>query len=173
MPRIDHHRPPRRTVGTLVAIVFFTAIQTPSATTYMSVEPIPNRDVIGADNLAWLRSIGYSRLELWSQRLLSECHVVDNVIDTLTAHGAITTVTTQSNTRFVVAAGGFEGETNPSYVFTVQDAGRGAVSAADVNVFDNALGYVLNRAEPCISVPTTPGPMRLRSTMPSSRFRGH
>src|SRR5262245_32355957 len=145
MPRIDHHRPPRRTVGTLVAIVFFTAIQTLSATTYISVEPIPNRDVIGADNLALLRSIGYSRLEHWSQRLLSECHVVDNVIDTLTAHGAITTVTTQSNTRFVVAAGGFEGGTNPSYVFTVQDAGGGAVSAADVNVLDNALGYVLNQ----------------------------
>lgn len=145
MPRIAHHRPPRRTVGTLVAILFFTAIQTLSATTYMSVEPIPNRDVIGADNLALLRSIGYSRLEHWSQRLLSECHVVDKVIDTLTGHGAITTVTTQSNTRFVVAAGGFEGETNPSYVFTVQDAGPGAVSADDVNVLDNALGYVLNQ----------------------------
>jgi hypothetical protein len=136
---------PRRTVGTLVAIVFFTAIQTLSATTYMSVEPIPNRDVIGADNLALLRSIGYGRLERWSQRLLSECHVVDNVIDTLTAHGAITTVTSQSNTRFVVAAGGFEGQTNPSYVFTVQDAGPGAVSAGDVNVLDNALGYALNQ----------------------------
>jgi hypothetical protein len=145
MPRVEHHRRARRTVGTLVAFVLFTAIQTLSATTYMSVEPIPNRDVIGADNLQLLRSIGYSRLERWSQRLASECHVVDNVVDTLTAHGAITTVTTQSNTRFVVAAGGFEGETNPSYVFTVQDTGAGAVRAADVNVLSNALGYVLNQ----------------------------
>ena len=110
MPRVDH-RPARRTVGTVAAIVLVTAIQALSATTYMSVEPIPNRDVIGADNLARLRSIGYSRLEHWSQRLLSECHVVGRVIDTLTAHGAISTVS-PSNTRAVVAAGGFEGETN-------------------------------------------------------------
>ena len=145
MPRVDHDRRARRTVGTLVAIGFCIAIQTLSATTYMSVEPIPSPDVIGADNLQSLRSIGYSRLERWSQRLLSECHAVDNVIDTLTAHGAITTVRAGSNTRFVVAAGGFEGETNPSYVFTVQDAGAGAVRAADVNVLDNALGYVLSQ----------------------------
>src|SRR5262245_26771450 len=144
MPRVGHHRPEKRTVGILVATVLFAAIQTLSATTYMSVEPIPNVDVIGAGNLALLRSIGYGRLEHWSQRLLSDCHVVNNVIDTLTTHGTITTVT-PSNTRVVVAAGGFEGETNPSFVFTVQDAGTDAVSAADVNVLDNALGYVLNQ----------------------------
>ena len=145
MPRVDHDRRARRTVGTLVAIAFLLAIQTLSATTYMSVEPIPNRDVIGADNLLLLRSIGYSRLERWSQRLLSECRIVDSVIGTLTAHGAITTVTPPSNARVVVAAGGFEGETNPSYVLTLQDAGAGAVRAADVDVLDNALGYVLNQ----------------------------
>ncbi|HXT27847.1 MAG TPA: hypothetical protein VN716_01160 [Vicinamibacterales bacterium] len=145
MPRVDHHRRARHTFGRLVAIVLLTTVQTLSATTHMSVEPIPNRDVIGADNLALLRSIGYSRLARWSERLLSECRIVDGVIDTLTAHGAITSVRTQTNTRFVVAAGGFEGETNPSYVFTVQDSGPGAVSAADVNVLDNALGYVLNQ----------------------------
>ena len=124
--------------------VLLTAVQTLSATTYMSVEPIPNRDVVGEGNLILLRSIGYSRLERWSQRLLSECLVVDSVIDALSAHGAITSVTA-TNTRFVVAAGGFEGATNPSYVFTVQDSGPGAASAADVNVLDNALGYVLNQ----------------------------
>jgi hypothetical protein len=46
-------------------------------------------------------------------------------------------VTTQTNTRFVVAAGGFEAETNPSHVFTVQDSGPGAVTAGDVNVLSN------------------------------------
>jgi hypothetical protein len=69
---------------------------------------------------------------------------VDSVIDALSAHGAITSVTA-TNTRFVVAAGGFEGATNPSYVFTIQDSGPGAASARDVNVLDNALGYVLNQ----------------------------
>jgi hypothetical protein len=110
----------------------------------MSVEPVPNRDVVGENNLALLRSIGYDRLERWSQRFLSECLAVDSVIDALSAHGAITSVTA-TNTRFVVAAGGFEGATNPSYVFTIQDSGPGAASAQDVNVLDNALGYVLNQ----------------------------
>jgi hypothetical protein len=44
-----------------------------------------------------------------------------------------------------VAAGGFEGITNPSFVFTVEDSGRHAASAADINALDNALGYVLNQ----------------------------
>ena len=133
----------RHTVARIVTAVVLT-VQTLSATTYMSVEPIPNRDVVGENNLTLLRSIGYSRLERWSQRLLSECLVVDSVIDALSAHGAIGSVTA-ANTGFVVAAGGFEGATNPSYVFTIQDSGPGAASAADVNVLDNALGYVLNQ----------------------------
>jgi hypothetical protein len=133
-----------RTVGLVVAVAMFLAVHTVSATTYMSVEPIPNRDVIGAENLARLRSIGYGNLERWSQRLLSECHAVDNVIDALSGHGAITSVT-PANTRFVVAAGGFESVTNPAFVFTVRDTGARAASAADVNVLGNALGYVLNQ----------------------------
>ena len=74
-------------------------------------------------NLAVIRGIGYSRLERWSQRLLTECLAVDGVIDALSAHTAITSVA-PTNTRFVVAAGGFEGATNPSYVFTIQDSGQ-------------------------------------------------
>ena len=141
---VEDRRTTTRTVGLVVAVAMFLAVQTVSATTYMSVEPIPNRDVIGEENLAALRSIGYGNLERWSQRLLSECLAVDNVIDALAAHGAITSVS-PANTRFVVAAGGFEGATNPSFVFTVQDMGAGAASAADVNVLGNALGYVLNQ----------------------------
>jgi hypothetical protein len=133
-----------RTVGLVVALAMLLAVHTVSATTYISVEPIPNRDVIGEENLARLRSIGYGNLERWSQRLLSECLAVENVISTLSAHGAITSVT-PANTRFVVAAGGFEGATNPSFVFTVQDLGAGSASATDVNVLSNALGYVLNQ----------------------------
>jgi hypothetical protein len=143
-PRLKHCRRARHTVGQIVVAILLTAVQTLSATTYMSVEPVPNRDVVGDNNLALIRGIGYNRLERWSQRLLSECLAVDSVIDALSAHGAIMSVTA-TNTRFVVAAGGFEGATNPSYVFTVQDSGPGAASANDVNVLDNALGYVLNQ----------------------------
>src|SRR5262245_58443073 len=142
--RADHRRRPKHTAGQIVVAILLTAVQTLSATTYMSVEPVPNRDVVGEANLELIRSIGYTRLERWSQRLLSECLAVDNVIEALSAHRAITSVTA-ANTRFVVAAGGFEGATNPSYVFTVQDSGPGAASGSDVNVLDNALGYVLNQ----------------------------
>jgi hypothetical protein len=141
---VDGRCTTKRMAGLVVAAVIFLAGHTVSATTYMSVEPIPNRDVVGEENLARLRSIGYGNLERWSQRLLSECHAVDSVVGALSAHGAIGSVG-QSNTRVVVAAGGFEGATNPAFVFTIQDTGAGAASGADVNVLGNALGYVLNQ----------------------------
>ena len=144
LSRVKDRCTTNRMGGLVVAIALCLAVHTVSATTYMSVEPIPNRDVIGDEDLAKLRSIGYGNLERWSQRLLSECSAVDSVIDTLSTHGAITSVT-PANTRFVVAAGGFEGATNPSFVFTVQDTDAGAASAADINVLGNALGYVLSQ----------------------------
>jgi hypothetical protein len=108
------------------------------------VEPIPNGDVVGQNALDRILTVGYPNLELWSNRLLSDCGIVQNVIHALTSNGAISTVNS-SNTRFLVAAGGFEAVTNPTYVFTVQDSGPNAVSAVDIDVLDNALGYVLNQ----------------------------
>ena len=70
--------------------------------------------------------------------------MVDSVIDALTANTTISSVTS-TNTRVVVAAGGFEGGTNPSFVFTVKDSGAGSVTEADVDVLGNALGYVLSQ----------------------------
>ena len=142
--RVEHRRATNRTTGLAAAVAIVLAVHTVSATTYMSVEPVPNRDVVGEENLARIRGIGYGNLERWSQRLLNECLAVDTVIEALSAHGAITSIR-PSNTQFVVAAGGFEGATNPSYVFTVRDTGPGSASMADVNVLDNALGYVLNQ----------------------------
>jgi hypothetical protein len=110
----------------------------------MSIETVPNGDVVGEEIVVTIRSIGYANLERWSQRLLDECRVVDSVIDALRANGAIGSVT-PANTRVVVAAGGFEGGTNPSFVFTVKDSGAGSVTEADVNVLGNALGYVLSQ----------------------------
>ena len=117
------------------------------ATTFMSVEPIPGGAVVGEDKLAVIESAGYANLELWSNRLLNECAIVQNVIDALAADGAISTVNTGNtgNTSVQVAAGGFEGTTHPSYVFTIRDSGLDPVIAADVDVLDNALGYVLNQ----------------------------
>jgi hypothetical protein len=142
--RLEHRGRTKRTFGLVVAAVLAATVHAVSATTYMSVEPVPNRDVVGEGNLALIRGIGYDNLARWSELLLSQCLAVDSVIEALTANSAITSITS-SNTRFGVAAGGFEGATNPSYVFTVQDSGRGAASMRDVNVLDNALGYVLNQ----------------------------
>ena len=69
---------------------------------------------------------------------------MDSVVNALSTHGAITSIS-RANTRYVVAAGGFQTASNPSYVFTVQDTGVGSASPADVNVLGNALGYVLNQ----------------------------
>jgi hypothetical protein len=140
----QRRRPSSRTTGWLVASVFTIAAHAASATTFLSVEPVPNVDVIGPANLDRIRSIGFDNLELWSQRLLDDCLVVDNVIATLSSHEAITSVTTD-NARFVVGAGGFEGTTNPAFVFTIRDSGADSVTEADVNVLSNALGYVLNQ----------------------------
>jgi len=116
-----------------------------SAQTYISAEPIPSQQVVGAANPAKILGIGYSNLELWSQRLLNDCRIVQNVINALSDTRAIRTVT-PGNTRYIVGAGGFEGVTDPSYVLTMYDSGPVAVSAADIYVLDNALGYVLNQS---------------------------
>jgi len=127
-------------------VVFLLLAQTTSATTYMSIEPVPSIDLVGADDLAAIRGIGYANLERWSQRLLGDCHIVESVINALTTDLAIRSVRLGINTRVVVAAGGFEGRTNPSFVFTVTDSGADSVTEADVNVLGNALGYVLNQS---------------------------
>jgi hypothetical protein len=128
----------------VIASVWLTTTLAVHATTYISVEPIPSRDVVGQQNLTKILGVGYPNLELWSNRLLNECGIVQEVIDALAADGAISTVDSgpSGNTSFRVA---FEAVTNPSYVFTVNDSGSDAVSESDVDVLDNALGYVLNQ----------------------------
>jgi hypothetical protein len=114
------------------------------AQTYISAEPIPTSEIVGQANLATIEGIGYTNLELWSRRLLNDCRIVQNVIDVLSDHRAISTVI-PGNTTYLVAAGGFQGVTDPSYVFTMLDSGPVAVSQSDVWVLDNALGYALNQ----------------------------
>src|SRR5688572_29133873 len=131
-------------VAAVVLLAVTLAAQAVVATTFMSVEPIPGGAVVGDSTLAAIESAGYANLELWSKRLLNDCGLVQSTIDALTADGAISTVN-GGNTVVGVAAGGFEGTTHPSSVFTIQDHGLNPVSASDVDVLDNALGYVLNQ----------------------------
>src|SRR5438874_11310131 len=101
------------------ALLACTALASAWAQTYVSAEPIPSQDIVGTANLNKILSIGYPNLELWSQRLLNDCHMVRKVIDVLSDNRAISTVM-PGNTRYLVAAGGFEGVTDPSYVLTME-----------------------------------------------------
>jgi len=126
------------------ALLACAALPSAWAQTYVSAEPIPSQDIVGTANLTKILNLGYPNLELWSQRLLNDCQVVQNVINVLSDNRAITTVTF-GNTRYKVAAGGFEAVTDPTYVLTFDDSSPAAASASDIFVLDNALGYALNQ----------------------------
>jgi len=118
--------------------------QAPKAETFISAEPIPTGDVIGEENLALIETLSYSQLERWANRVLHDCKAVDDVIRVLRSNQAVGVVNPH-NTDVVVGAGGFQAITHPTFVLTIKDSGQGSVSAADVAVLDNALGYVLSQ----------------------------
>ncbi len=137
----------RSTVPVLawIVLVCATLVARPvSAQTYISAEPIPSVQIVGQADLGKIEGLGYSTPALWSQRLLYDCGIVQNVIFTLSDNKAISTIL-PGNTRYGVAAGGFQGVTDPSYVFRIEDSGPAAASASDIFVLDNVLGYVLNQ----------------------------
>lgn len=111
------------------------------ANTYGSVEPLANPAVIDTS------AIGNQPLrvrEAFANRLL-QCGVVSRVVDALSTTGAITTIN-DLNTHFAVAAGGFAGSTNPSFVYTVIDSGPNAASVGDVKILTDSLAYVMSQA---------------------------
>src|SRR5450755_3414766 len=114
-----------------IVLTAATLSQPVFAQTYISAEPIPSQDIVGTANLTKILGVGYPNLELWSQRLLNDCHIVQNVINVLSANRAISTVF-PGNTRYLVAAGGFEAVTDPTYVLTVENSGADAASAGDI-----------------------------------------
>ena len=59
---------------------------------------------MGSANLSRILNLGYSTLETWSNRLLKDCRMLDNVIAALGRNCAITTVN-GGNTRYLLAAG--------------------------------------------------------------------
>ena len=135
-------RSPRCRRGFIVLLLAAAALPA-AAQTYISAEPIPSGTVVGSSNLAAIENLGYSNRALWGQRLQA-CGLVDNILLALSGNRAITTLT-RANFTYQVAAGGFQGVTDPSYVFSMVDSGPGAVSQSDVFVLDNALGYALNQ----------------------------
>ena len=123
-----------------IAVLSISLPCTLRAQTFGSVEPIANPAVIDTTPL---RDQPLRVREEFATRLL-QCGIVNRVVDVLTSTGAITTIN-DLNTRFTVGAGGFAGETNPSFVYTVIDAGPNAASLDDVKVLTDSLGYVMSQ----------------------------
>ena len=119
----------------LFAISSLSLLVDARANTYGSVEPIANPAVIDTRPL---RDQDLRVREAFAERLL-QCGIVDEVIKVLSSTGAITTVN-DLNTHFEVGAGGFAGNTNPAYVYTVIDSGPNAASQDDVKVLTDSLG---------------------------------
>jgi hypothetical protein len=79
----------------------------------------------------------------FAKRLL-QCGVVTQVISALASTGSIKTINTL-NTQIEVGAGGFAGATNPSYVYTIIDAGPNAASHNDIRILTDGLGFVMSQ----------------------------
>jgi len=110
------------------------------ASTFGSVEPIANPAVIDT------RPLRDQPLEIraaFAERLF-QCGIVDQVIQVLSSTHAVSTIN-GLNTRFQVGAGGFNGHTNPAYVYTVIDRGPNAASLDDVKILTDSLGYVMSQ----------------------------
>jgi hypothetical protein len=129
----------------ITAIVVTAALSLPlsaslQANTYGSVEPFANPAVI---DTSALRDQPLRVREAFATRLL-QCGIVSQVTSVLTSTGAIRTID-DLNTHFAVGAGGFAGNTNPSFVYTVIDDGPNAASQRDIKILTDSLGYVMSQ----------------------------
>jgi hypothetical protein len=129
------------TVRLFTVVVLLSLSASLGANTYGSVEPLANPAVL---DTSVIKAQPLRVREAFATRLL-QCGIVDGVIDALSSTGAITTVN-RLNTHFEVGAGGFMGETNPSFVYTIIDDGPNAASHRDVTILTDSLGYVLSQA---------------------------
>jgi hypothetical protein len=133
---------PMKIPARIVTIVLCGLLSgTVHANTYGSVEPFANTAVV---DIRPLKEQPLPVREAFATRLL-ECGIVNRVIDALNRTGAIHTIN-PLNTHVAVGAGGFMGETNPSFVYTVMDDGPNAATNADVSVLTDSLGYVMSQA---------------------------
>ena len=110
------------------------------AETLGSVEPIANEAVL---EIAPLSAQDLDVRAAFAERLLA-CGIVDDVVQLLALEHVTTTIN-RRNTRFEVAGGGFAGDSNPTYAYTVTDSGANAASHADIRLLTDSLGYALSQ----------------------------
>ena len=101
-----------------------------------SVEPIPSDSVL---DIGPLRDEDLDVRAAFAERWL-QCGIVEDV-ENLLARERVTRALDERSVRFELAAGGFAGDTNPTFSFKV-DGGAGA---ADVQALADSLGYVMSQ----------------------------
>jgi hypothetical protein len=124
----------------VVALCAMSSVGAAQAETLGSVEPIASTTVV---DIAPLVAQDLDVRTAFAERLL-QCGIVDDVEGLLSKQG-VTRSINDRNTRFRVAAGGFAGNTNPTYAFTVLDSGPNAATHADFQRLTDSLGYVMSQ----------------------------
>jgi hypothetical protein len=140
-----------RATALLGAVLLLWSASAP-ANTYGSVEPIPSSAVLDSDSLL---NQALEVREAFAQRAF-QCGIVDEVLETLSSHDAVTTINSL-NTRFTVGAGGFAGVTNPAYVYVMVDSGPNAASNGDIKVLTDSLAYVMSQGSAFLLDADNPG----------------
>jgi hypothetical protein len=125
----------------LVAALSLTLAGSARATTYGSVEPIANPSVV---DTTVIKNQKLSVRKAIAERFLGQCRLVDRVIEVLTESGTANTLNSL-NTHFEVGAGGFMGETNPAFVYTIIDDGPNGASKREIKILTDSLGYVMSQ----------------------------
>jgi len=124
----------------MTALLWLALASGMNANTFGSVEPVANPAVLDT-SLLQRQPLGVR--EAFARQLL-QCGIVDQVIEALAETHAVKTIN-GLNTRFEVGAGGFDGATNPAFVYTVIDNGPNAASHEDIKVMTDSLGYVFSQ----------------------------
>jgi len=129
-----------KSVHVFVALGSMVLGGTALAETVGSVEPIINNGVIETGALT---GQDLDIRAAFAERLV-QCGVIDDV-ERLLAAERVTTTINDRNTRFRVAAGGFQGRTSPTFAFSAIDSGANAASHADIQALTDSLGFVMTQ----------------------------
>jgi hypothetical protein len=136
----EHEREIMKTLHLLVAVPCALSLSHASAETIASVEPIASASVV--DIMPFLEHDLEVRAA-FAGRLL-QCGIVDDV-ERVLSRARVTTTINDANTRFRLSAGGFAGNTNPTFAFSLDDRGRNAASHADIQLLTDSLGFAMSQ----------------------------
>jgi hypothetical protein len=117
--------------------------QTNANPLFIAVAPIPNVNVVGQDALNYIyNTFDFDQRLKWATNI-DDCGLIQDTIDALVKNNLLTNKKGNAlKCSYTIAAGGFEGISDPTYVFAITDS---SITSSDINILSNALGYVLNQ----------------------------